>query len=136
VPFEPFCPVDTVLLFTFFYRIVSVLMNKIFIHSFIHSSCPRGRRRTIDATTAEKLEETSRGVDADLLPFPPSSLPRLLLLLPPIFHPFPSLVFFPSPVTFSKEVRGSIVSCLQCPAKNDSQLQKLEGTKYTCSRDL
>ena len=47
---EPFCPVDTILLFTVFllhcicvpdsfYRIVSVLMNKIFIHihSFIHS---------------------------------------------------------------------------------------------------
>ena len=29
----PFCPVDTVLLFTVFYGIVSVSMNKIFIHS-------------------------------------------------------------------------------------------------------
>ena len=31
--FEPFCPVDTVLLYCF-YCTVSVLINKIFIHSF------------------------------------------------------------------------------------------------------
>jgi len=30
---EPFCPVDTVLLFTVFDCIVSVLINEIFIHS-------------------------------------------------------------------------------------------------------
>ena len=35
--FEPFCPVDTVLRFTVFYCIVSVSINKIFIHSFVRS---------------------------------------------------------------------------------------------------
>jgi len=35
--FEPFCPVDTVLRFTVFYCIVSVSINKIFIHSFVRT---------------------------------------------------------------------------------------------------
>ena len=39
----------------------------------------------IGSTTAEKLEGSSRGVDADPLPSPPPSLPRLPLLLHPCF---------------------------------------------------
>jgi len=43
-----------------------------------------------DATTAEKLEGTSRGVHADPLAFPPPSLPRLPLFRHPCFtHSLP-----------------------------------------------
>ena len=42
--------------------------------------------------------------------------------------------FFPSLLKFSKEVLGSTVGFPQCPAKkNESRLQKLDGTKYTWS---
>ena len=51
------------------------------------------------------------------------------VVAPPMFYPFPFLLFFPSPLKFSQEVCGSTVSFPQCPANNDSQLQKLEGTK-------
>jgi len=44
-------------------------------------------------------------VDTDPLPFPPLSLPRLLLLLHPCF---PSLFFFPASLKFSKEVWGNL----------------------------
>jgi len=58
----------------------------------------------IGATTAEKLERTSRGVEAHpLLLVRPSPFPSLVSD-PPMFHPFPPLLFFPSPLTFSKEV--------------------------------
>jgi len=44
----------------------------------------------IGAITAEKLEGTSRGVDANPVGFPPRSLPRLPLLLRPGFtHSLP-----------------------------------------------
>ena len=59
---------------------------------------------------------------------PPSSV-----VAPPMFCPFPFLLFFPSPLKFSQEVCGSTVSFPLCPANNDSQLHKLEGTKYTRS---
>ena len=73
-------------------------------------------------------------VDANpWLPFPPPSLPRLPLLLPPTFHPIPDPLFFPSPLKFSKEVWGSTVCFPRRPAKNGSQSQKLEGTKYIWS---
>ena len=73
----------------------------------------------IGSTTAGKLEDSSREVDADLLPFRPTvpSLPRLLLLVPPMFHPFLSLLFFPSLLEFGNEVWGN---------ENDSKSQKLE----------
>jgi len=60
----------------------------------------------IGATTAEQLEGTSRGVGADPLPFRLRPFPVSRL---PMFHPFPSLLFFPSPPKFSKEVWGSTV---------------------------
>jgi len=41
----------------------------------------------------------------------------------PTFHPFPSVLFFPSLLKFSKEVWGSTVSFPQSPANHDSQLQ-------------
>ena len=44
----------------------------------------------IGATMAKKLEGTSRGVDADLLPFLPPSAPHLPLLFHPCFiHSIP-----------------------------------------------
>jgi len=53
----------------------------------------------IGATTAEQLEGTSRGVGADPLPFRlrPFDVSRL-----PMFHPFPSLLFFPSPLNLAR----------------------------------
>ena len=62
-------------------------------------------------------------------PRPHAQLASLTSLAPPTFHPFLSILFFPSPLKFSKEVWGSTVSLPQCLAKNDSQLQKLEGDK-------
>ena len=59
---------------------------------------------SIGATTAEKLKGTSsRGVDGDPVPFPPPSLPRLLLLLHPLCRspiPLPTSDSF-SPFKFS-----------------------------------
>jgi len=89
--------------------------------------------RHTGATTAEKSEGTSGGVDDNLLsfllhPFPVSRY--CSTHVSPI--PFPILLSF-SPFKFS-QVFGSTVSFLHCPAiKNGSQLQKLEGTKYTWS---
>jgi len=66
-------------------------------------------------------------VDADPLPFPPPSLPRLPLLLHPS-HPFLSLLLFPSSRKFSKEVWGSTtVSFPQCPAKRKQPVAKVGG---------
>ena len=64
--------------------------------------------KSTGATTAEKLEWTSRGMDADPLSFPPLFLSPFIS--PPMFHPFRFLLFFPSPIEFSKEVWGSSVS--------------------------
>ena len=41
---------------------------------------------------------------SSIVPSPSPVLP------PPIFNPLPSLLFFPSPLKFSKEVRGSTLS--------------------------
>jgi len=58
----------------------------------------------IGATTAEKLAWTSRGVDADFLPFPPPSLPRLPLLPHPCF--IHSLSYSSSLLTLSSARRS------------------------------
>jgi len=88
----------------------------------------------IGATTAEKLEGTLRGVDADPLPCLPLFISRPPpIIAPPMFQPFSSLLFFPSTLKSSNEVWRSSVGFPQCTAKNDRQLQKLEGTKYTWS---
>ena len=66
-------------------------------------------------------------MDADPLPFPHPSLPRLPLLLHPS-HPFLSLLLFPSSRKFSKEVWGSTtVSFPQCPAKRKQPVAKVRG---------
>ena len=44
-------------------------------------------------------------MDTDPLPFPPSASP---VIAPPMFHPFPSLLFFPASLKFSKEVWGNL----------------------------
>ena len=59
---------------------------------------------SVGTTTAEKLEGTSCGVDADPFLFPPPSFPHLPVLL----QPFPSQLFFPSPLKFSKLVREAL----------------------------
>ena len=67
----------------------------------------------IDATTAEKLEATSRGLDTDPIPFPPSSNPRLPLLLHPCFiHSFPysSVLLLLNLARRSKKGKGSLYS--------------------------
>ena len=82
----------------------------------------------IAATTAEKVGGTSRGVGAEPLPFTSPSLPHLApLLLPPMFQPFPSILLFPSPLKFSKEVWGSTVSFLPFPAKKWHPVAKVRG---------
>ena len=62
----------------------------------------------IDATTAEKLEGTSRAVYADPLPFHPQSLPRLSLIVIACFSvspiTFPTLLSFSPRLNFTKEV--------------------------------
>jgi len=50
----------------------------------------------------------------------------------PMFHPSPSILLFPSPLKFSKEV-WSVTAPRTAERKNDWQLQKLEGTKYCVS---
>jgi len=62
----------------------------------------------IGATTAEKLVWTSRGVDADFLPFPLSVPSPSPVIAPPLFHPFPFILFFPAHLKFSKEVWGAL----------------------------
>ena len=65
---------------------------------------------------------------------PPPSLPLLQLLLHPLFTHSHSPVYSSFHLLKpSKEVWGSTVSFPQCPAqrRNVSQLQKLEGIKYT-----
>jgi len=47
---------------------------------------------SIGATTAEKLEGTSRGVDTDPIPFSSSIPSPFPTVAPPLFHPFPSLL--------------------------------------------
>ena len=47
---------------------------------------------SIGATTAEKLEVTSRGVDTDPIPFSSSIPSPSPTIAPPLFHPFPSLL--------------------------------------------
>ena len=75
------------------------------------------------ATTAEKLQGSSHGVDADHLPCPCLSVPSpTVIIASPMFHPCFSLLFFPSPIKFSDEVWGSTVSFPQCPAKNNRRL--------------
>ena len=60
------------------------------------------------ATSAEKFEGTSRG---ECQSPSISSVPSLSPVLdPPVFYQFPSLLFFPSLLKFSKEVWGSTVS--------------------------
>jgi len=68
-----------------------------------HGSIPAGSRHMQEQPRLNSRmgHHDSRGVDADPLSFPPPSLPCLP------FHPFPSLLFFPSPLKFSKEVWGS-----------------------------
>jgi len=58
----------------------------------------------IGATTAEKLEGTSRGVDADFLSFLPLFLSPSPVIAPLLFYPFPSLPFYSFPLKFSKGV--------------------------------
>ena len=58
------------------------------------------------ATTAEKLQRTWRGVGADP-PFSSAVPSPSPVVVPPLFHPFPSQLFFPSPLEFSKEIRGA-----------------------------
>ena len=124
----------------------------------------------VGATTAEKLEATSRAVAADRLASVFQSRPAVTrrgprprpqnfgletktavsrtthppslsssapfpspVVAAPIFHPFHSL---PSTLlSFSRYVqRRGLVCFLRCPARrNESQSQKLEGTKHTWS---
>jgi len=77
---------------------------------------------SIGATTAEKLDGTSRGaVDGDFLPFP-YSLPSPLLLHP--FFPYSSFLL-------SLKLARSGKHCKLPTVPSENQLQKLEGTKYT-----
>jgi len=57
------------------------------------------------------------GVDASHLSFLPSVPSPSPVIAPPMSHPFPSLLFFPSPLKFGEEVWGSTVSFPQWPAK-------------------
>ena len=83
---------------------------------------------------ADKLEGTSDGTVIRPFFISPPSLPLLQLLLHPLFTHSHSPVYSSySLLKPSKEVWGSTVSFPQCPAqrRNVSQLQKLEGIKYT-----
>ena len=60
----------------------------------------------IDAITAAKLEETSRVVDVDTLTVASSVPSPSPAIAPPMSHPLPFLLFFPSP---SKKVWGNTV---------------------------
>jgi len=66
-----------------------------------------GRQSTqhliIGATAADKLEGNLTWGVCQSPPFPPPPP----IVSPPVFHPFPSLLFFPSAFKFSKKVRGS-----------------------------
>ena len=70
----------------------------------------------VGATAAEKLEGTSRGVDANPLPFPLPFPPRLPLL----FNP--SLLFCLISLKFSKKDLGKHCKFPTVPSENDSQL--------------
>jgi len=75
---------------------------------------------TIGATTAEKLEGTARGVDADPLPFLRPSLPRLPFLLHPCYtHSLPYSSFL---LLLSLARRSGLLPTLPSE-KNGSQLQ-------------
>jgi len=79
---------------------------------------------TVGATTVEKLEGTSSGVDADPLPNSPT-------ITPPLFHPFPFLHSSSHHLEITaRRFEENLLDCPRCPAKNDSQL---EGTKCTRS---
>jgi len=61
----------------------------------------------------------------------PSSIPSPSPVIAlPMFHPFPSILFFPSPLKSSQEVWSAFHIAQR---RNDSQLLKLEGTKYSWS---
>ena len=78
-----------------------------------------------DATTAEKLEGTSRRVVVDPLPFLPLFVSFSRYCSTHVSHiPFP-ILFFLSPLKFSQEIWGSSASFPQCSAKNGSQLKKV-----------
>jgi len=51
---------------------------------------------------------------------------------PPLCHAFTSLLLFPSHLNTARRLAGNVCGCPHCP-QNNSQLQKLEGTKYTWS---
>jgi len=72
------------------------------------------------------------GVDADFLHFPPQFFVRLPLLLRPCFTHYVPILFFPTPLKFSKEV-WRIPWASHNAQQNENQLQKSEGTKYTRS---
>jgi len=74
---------------------------------------PSSRQTETGATAAEKLEGTSRGVDVNPLLFLPVPFPSPVIA-PPMFHPLPSLLLFPSPRKFSKHV---VVCFPHCPEK-------------------
>jgi len=84
-----------------------------------------------DATTAEKLEGTSRGVKADSLPHP--SVPHLPLLLHPRFTHSLLYSSFPSLLNRARRFGENLLRC--CPRypakKTDNRLQNLAGTKRT-----
>jgi len=85
------------------------------------------RRVATSATTDEKLEGSSRGLDTDPFLFLVRSSPSRVACSTRI-----SLIplFVPSPLEL---VASRSVSCPQCPANNDSELQRLEGAKYSWS---
>ena len=89
---------------------------------------------TIGATTAEKLEGTSSGADADPLPFHPSSLPHLPLLLRLCFANSLPYSSFPLPLNTARRFfcGWDFLGCPCCP-RNASQMQKLKATRYTWS---
>ena len=87
---------------------------------------------TVGATTVEKLEGTSSGVDADPLPFPPPSLPNSPTITPPLFHPFPSLHSSSHHLEITaRRFEENLLDCPRCPAKNDSQLDMTKCTRST-----
>jgi len=67
----------------------------------------------------------SLGVDASHLSFLPSVPSPSPVIAPPMSHPFPSLLFFPSPLKFGEEVWGSTVSFPQWPAKKRQPVAKV-----------
>ena len=94
----------------------------------------------IGATTAEKLERTSRVVGADPLPSPPVPFPSPINASPQ-FHPFLFLLFFPSPLNSVKRSmealqashnaqRQTAASCKSCRGRYDT----IRDAILTCAR--